>query len=351
MTPTSKSACLRTWSGTPRRVAELQPLLDLLDQPGVLVLARRAGEARHEGAVALGEADVAALGDEQRVVAGLAEVVLVRPQRPHLLRGLDVVAVAAEREALPRAVAGGDVHGAAGVDAEQVLLRLRVLAVDVVGVVGRQQRDLQVLGEPEQAVADAVLDVEPVVHQLEEVVLPAQDVLEVAGGLAGGVVVAVAQVHLHLAGRAPGRADDALAVLREQLAVHARVLEEAVAPGAGREPEQVVHALGALREQGHVRVGTPRGDVVGAAVVEVDALALEPGDVGREVRLDPDDRLDPGGLRLLVELVGPEHVAVVGHRHRRHPELGGALGQRSQPRRTVEHGVLGVDVEVDEGVL
>jgi hypothetical protein len=98
-------------------------------------------------------------------------------------------------------------------------------------------------------------------------------------------------------------------------------------------------------------VGAAGGDVVGAAVVEVDALALEAGDVRREVGLDADDRLDPGGLGLLVELVGPEDVAVVGHRHGGHPELCGPLGQRSQTRRTVEHGVLGVHVEVDEGVL
>ena len=193
--------------------------------------------------------------------------------------------------------------------------------------------------------------VEAVVHQLEEVVVPAEDVLVVRGDLPGRVVVAVAQVHLHLAGRAAGRADQALAVLGQQLAVDARLLEEAVAPGAGAEPEEVVHPLGRLAEQRHVRVGAARADVVGAAAVEVDALALEAADVGREVGLDADDRLDPGVLGLLVELVGPEHVAVVGHRHRRHPELRRPLGQLRQPRRTVEHGVLGVHVQVDERVL
>ena len=142
-------------------------------------------------------------------------------------------------------------------------------------VVGRQQRDPEVLGEPEQAVADPALDVEPVVHQLEEVVVAAEDLLVVGGGLAGGVVVAVAQVDLDLARGAAGRADDARAVLRQQLAVHAGVLEEAVAPGAGREPEQVVHALGGLGQQRHVGVGAAAGDVVGPALVEVDALALE----------------------------------------------------------------------------
>ena len=275
----------------------------------------------------------------------------VGPQSPHLGGALEVVVVAVEGEPLAGPVAGRDVHGAAGVDAEQVLLRGRVLAVDVVGVVGGDQRDLEVGRELEQPVADPLLDGEVVVHQLEEVVVAAEDVLEVGGRLAGGVVVAVAQVHLHLARRATGGADQAGRVLGQQLAVHAGLLEEAVLPGAAGEPEQVVHALGGLREQGHVGVGAPRRDVVGTAVVEVDALALEAGDVGSEVGLDADDGLDARVAGALVELVGAEDVAVVGHRHGRHAELGRALGQRAEPGSAVEHGVLGVHVQVDEGVV
>ena len=97
--------------------------------------------------------------------------------------------------------------------------------------------------------------VEAVVHQLEEVVVAAEDVLVVGGGLPGGVVVAVAQVDLDLAGGAAGRADQPLAVLGQELAVDAGLLEEAVAPRAGAEPEEVVHPLGRLAEQRHVRVG------------------------------------------------------------------------------------------------
>jgi hypothetical protein len=189
------------------------------------------------------------------------------------------------------------------------------------------------------------------VHHLHEVAVAAEDVLVVGRGLPGRVVVAVAKVHLHLAGRAARGADDPSGVLGQQLAVDAGLLEEAVTPRAGAEPEEVVHPLGRLAEQRHVGVGAACADVVAAAVVEVDALALEPAGVGRRVGLDADDRLDPRGGGLAVELVGPEHVAVVGHRHRRHPELRGPLGQLGQPCRTVEHGVLGVHVQVDERVL
>ena len=196
--------------GDALRVAVPQAELDLLDQPGVLGLALGAVEARHVLARRLGERDVAALGDEQRVVARLGQLA---PELPHLLRRLEVVAVAREREPLPGPVAGRDVHGRAGVDAEQVLLARRVLAHDVVRVVGGQERDLQVAAQPDEVLAHPGLDVEAVVHQLEEVAVPAEDVLEVPGGLPGGVVVPVPQVDLDLAGRAARGADDPRGVL------------------------------------------------------------------------------------------------------------------------------------------
>jgi hypothetical protein len=53
-------------------VAALEPALHLGDEPGLLALAGRHGVRRHEVA-ALTEADVAALGDPQRGVAGLRQ--------------------------------------------------------------------------------------------------------------------------------------------------------------------------------------------------------------------------------------------------------------------------------------
>ncbi len=226
-----------------------------------------------------------------------------------------------------------------------------VALVDVVGVVGGHRRDAEVLAQPEQAVADAGLDVEPVVHQLEEVVVLAQDVLEVTGGLAGLVVVTDAQPGLHLARRATGGGDQALGVLGEQLAVGPRLVEEPLHRRPGGEPEEVVHPLGALGQQGHVGVGARPGDVVVAAVVPAHPLLVEAGGVRGEVGLHADDRLDAVGLRLGPEVVGAEDVAVVGHRDRVHAQLGGPLEHVVQPGGTVEHGVLGVHVQVDEAVL
>ena len=159
-----------------------------------------------------------------------------------------------------------------------------------------------------------------------------------------------AQVGLDLAGRAARRRDDVLGVLGEQLLVHAGLVVVALEAGQRAELEQPVHALGARREHRHVGVGAAARDVVLAAVAPAHPGLVEPA-AGGDVGLGADDRLDAVRRRLLPEVVGAEHVAVVGHRQRRHAELGGAGEQLVEARRAVEHGVLGVHVQVHERVL
>ena len=90
---------------------------------------------------------------------------------------------------------------------------------------------------------------------------------------------------------------------------------------------------------------------VAARVVDLapPGRPLEAGVVGH-VGLGPDDRRDARRATRLVEVEDPVHVAVVGDAH------GGlAVGDRgvddvADPRRSVEHRVLGVLVQVDERV-
>ena len=70
---------------------------------------------------------------------------------------------------------------------------------------------------------------------------------------------------------------------------------------------------------------------------------------GRDVGLDADDRLDAGLGGHVVELAGAEHVSVVGHADRGHLQPLGLAEHRGDLRRTVEHRVLGVVVQVHEG--
>ena len=179
-----------------------------------------------------------------------------------------------------------------------------------------------------------LLDGQAVVHHLGVEVLLAEDVLEVGRRLPGAVLLAGAQPHVDLARRAAGRGDQALAVALEQVAVEARLAVLALEAGQRGDAEEVVHALRGAGQQGHVGVGGLAA--VGPAVTllveelvaEVERRAVE-ARAGRVVALHADDRLDPGRVGLLVEVVGAEHVAVVGHRQRRHAR---ARRRPSSPR-------------------
>jgi hypothetical protein len=76
-------------------------------------------------------------------------------------------------------------------------------------------------------------------------------------------------------------------------------------------------------------------------------MAIRRGDV----RLHPNDGLNPRFLRLFLEFPRSVEVAVVGDGERRLLELLRAANQIINPVRSIEERVLGVAMEMDEGHL
>ena len=62
----------------------------------------------------------------------------------------------------------------------------------------------------------------------------------------------------------------------------------------------------------------------------------------------PEHRLDARGLGRGVQLERAVHVAVVGDADRRLPVGRGGRDDLADPRRPVEHRVLGVEMQMDE---
>ena len=122
---------------------------------------------------------------------------MVAEQLPHLGGRLEVEPVAVELEALRV------VERRPGLHAQQGRVGARVVLVRVVQVVGGDQREVEVLREPQQVGHDPPLDAEAVVHDLGEVVVLAEDVAELGRRLAGRVVLAEPQPGLHLAAGQP----------------------------------------------------------------------------------------------------------------------------------------------------
>ena len=71
------------------------------------------------------------------------------------------------------------------------------------------------------------------VHDFGEIILFAEDVLELCSGFARLFILAKAQSSLNLAGNTAGGGDDALAIGVEQLAVHTWLEVIAIKPGLG----------------------------------------------------------------------------------------------------------------------
>ena len=247
----------------------------------------------------------------------------------HLLGRLEVEGVGGEAEA------ARVVDGAAGLDAEQHLVGVGFVPVEVVAVVGGHQLDAQLAGELDHAAVGHGLLGNAVFLEFQ-VEAVAEDLLQLHCPLACAVRVVVGEAPGDLAVQAGGEDDQPLLVGVEGVQVDARPVVEP--PGLGQAAEfHQVGVPGPVHGQGdQVEV------VAGGAVVAEHAVL-------GHVELAADDGFDPGLLRLFVEFERAVHGAVVGDGHRRHVEFLGALDEVTDADGAVEHGILGVDVQMDKG--
>ena len=259
---------------------------------------------------------------------------VVGEQAEHLLLTLDVFGA---RVAQPLLI--GD--QLAGEDAEQGVVGLGVVAGEVVGVVGGDQRDAQLLADAHQLhVDDAVLGGAVVLDLQVEVV--AEHALVPAGHISGDVG-AVAQDRLgEFAAQAGGGHDQTLTVLLEGGLVDAGTGEDATAAHAAQvadagELHQVAIAHGVLGQHHQVVTALLLG---GIGVVE--------GTVDH-VHLVADDRLHGCAAAQLQQLDGAIHHPVVGEGEGGHAQLLGPLDHGRQLAGPIQEAVVAVVVERNEG--
>ncbi len=314
--------------GRDRAVAAGQTGLAFLLQPGLDRLALGHRKAR-DPQLAEGQLQVDHLRDGSRPSDGIE---VVGEERGHLGRRLHVELARLEAHP-PRRV-----EVAARSDAQQDVVRVVLLAPDIVQVVGHDDVEPDLFAQLDQLGVERQLLGHTVVHHLEVETLPAEEVPVEAGRLARQVPV----VHLerlgYLTAQAGGATDQAFGVLRQDLVIDAGLVVVALEMGVCDEAAEILVASPILGKQ---------EEVEGLAVRL--ALLVSHAPAGH-VRLDANDRLHAlcgDGLR---EGHRPVERAVVGDGHGVEAELGGLVGDVVYAAEPVEQAELGMDVEMDEVV-
>jgi hypothetical protein len=249
----------------------------------------------------------------------------------HLFGGLDVELLRVELEAL------GIVHRSGGLYAQKDLMCARILVLDVVRVVGRDQRDVEVFLEPEHRFGYRFVGSETVILNLQEEVSAAKHGLEVACGLLRLVVFAFDDVLRDFAGETSGETDQAFSVFGEEVLADARLLVEAVQSSFAGEANQVAIASFVFGEDEQVVVLRVR---IGALAAMIFFLA--------DVELAAKNGAKIFLLHRLKEVHGAEDVAVVGHGGRGLAELLQVRCELVHVAGSVEQRVVGVEMEVRE---
>ena len=152
-------------------------------------------------------------GNQQRVVTSTRNHVI--PGNAHFFRRLDVVAVAVEFETI------GVSQGFTGLNTQHGLMGFSLAFEHIVTVVGHQWRQIQLATNLQQLAADSIFDVQPVVHQLKEVIFLAVNILPHGCGFECFIELPKAQTGLHVAGRAASGSDNAGGVFGDKFRVHA----------------------------------------------------------------------------------------------------------------------------------
>ncbi len=160
---------------------------------------------------------MAPLGDAQRVgerLGDLAEHLL------HLRGGLQVELIAV----VPQPIAIVDVLARS--DAKQDVVRAMIAVQQVMDVVGRHERHVQIARDRHQPFVDDQLLVDALILHLEKKVARAEDVAELRGGLERLPLAPRADFAGHFAFEAAAQPNQPLRVLREQVLVDARLVVE-----------------------------------------------------------------------------------------------------------------------------
>ena len=247
----------------------------------------------------------------------------------HFLRTFDIIGIVLHPQPL------FILHRGVGLDADVDVLQRRFVLVDIVGIISCHQREAKFLAEGGQPGVDGRQLLHVLVPlQLQEIVFPEHFPIP-ANPPPGILHTALSNQPRHLRRGAPGKADQALAVLFQQFVVNARPVVKPFQIRLGHQLHQIA-VPGIVPGQQYQMIGTPfRAAAVVAAVV-------------RHIHLAADNGLDAHFLTFRIKVHHPVQVPVVGNGQGIHPQIPNLTDQIRDAADAVQHTVFGVGVQVGE---
>ena len=263
---------------------------------------------------------------------------MVAEQLRHLLLAFQVLL-----SRIPHA--GGIVQILARIEADQPVVRLRIVGHDEMGIVRSDIFNVMLGRQLQNHGIDPLLvfvhirippGIAAAVQLHLQVVVVAENLLEFTNHRFGFVKSSVHNRLRQLAAQTGRTADNPLVICTQQLLIHARMVIITFGKGIGNHLCKVVITGQVFRQQDQVM-----------PPVLTSALLVKTAS-RRHIDLAAENRFDSLFDRRIVKLFYPEHIAVVGNRERRHTQRLGPFDQGFDRRSPVEDRILRMYVKMNK---
>ena len=201
-------------------------------------------------------------------------------------------------------------------------------------IVRGDKANIQLFCELVQPVVDLFLHLDAMILHLEIEMVAVENLQKLFAQLVRTVHIPFRQRARNHARKAGRQADQALAVLPQQIHIDARLHIEALSKAERHHMDQVAVAGHILAQQNQVAVPLP---------IQVAAVKAR---VRRKVHLAPDDRMNALGLAGAVKVDHAVHDAVVGQRTGGLAERGHAVHKTLDAARAVQQAVFTMHMQM-----
>ncbi len=221
--------------------------------------------------------------------------------------------------------------------------------LQIVAIVGGDQRDSRFAREADDFRIDLLLDFQSLVLNLQEEIPFSKDVAQAISGFARLIRLFFHQILGNGSAQACRQRNQTTAVLRQQVIVDARLVIKTFEVSRRDQLDQIAVAFRAFAQQHQViRAALPWFGRVSVGGIALRRLAAIVAAALGHIHFAPDDRLDAARLGGVVEGLRGKKISVVGDGHCGHLAARRFIDDLFKVARPIQQTVVRVQMQVNE---